>query len=520
MHIYSQEESISDLIKSQMALATVIDIDINDVNDKITKGLLSDIRSKACDECDEDDPRLVEKLSPTESFFNNNGDIAWLPAILASTVWNKNDDVFTPKEMAKGATTPVLKPVNWMHNADVKKNEIIGVINSSILIDDEYNLVSPESVVTDDHKLHIAVGMILWAQMFPTYTKTIQEGLKEKKMFVSMECWVPTFGYALQAPNSNQIILLDRDASTAGLTKYLRWVKGPGKVTINGLEYRIGRWIKNPTFAGVGYVYRPANPESVPLLDSLQLPAASSFKAAASTDFEESGVLLLDSDSKGENMKDDKVMCACNVASIQAELDAAKAALEAAKSEVAKAAADAAEAKMKFEASMKDMEDKAKSAEAKAAEAEAKVVSAQAESTAVATAKAEIEAKYVAMVKVENGRTRVAKIAQFIEVDDPAKAVAEFGEMTEDQFNVALKYATAGASGKPKATDQTITSLPKSTDQTVTSLTKLTDAVAKASDEGDIVESLATAAASTVDETPASIGERLGKKMLETMKRK
>ena len=532
MQIYSAEKDIADLLQDELVTC---ELKVESSPDDKLVALLHKSAATASEnmleeEDDEEDDKsesLVEELAPSPQYIQNNRDIAWWPAILVTSNWNKNDDVFTPVEMAKGSKTPLLKPVNWMHKIGKGNNEVIGVMNSAVLVDEFYNEVEPESVVNDDHKLHIAVGMVIWTKLFPSYSADIQKGLKDGKMFVSMECWVSNFGYALRPPNSDQIILLDRDEKTAGLTKYLKWVKGPGVVKINGLEYRIGRWIKNPLFAAVGCVYKPANDESVPLLDNLISTDKSLFKMVASTDFEESGVLLIDSDNKGDNimkddMKEDKAVCSC--ATVKAELEAAKAALASAKAEAESAKAEAVAAKAALETAQAEQAataGKMKEWEAKASAVESQVAILTSEVEKAQAAKIEVENKYNEIHKREVGRTRVAQIRDYVAIEDENKSIAEFGEMSEAEFNVAIKYATAAAGGVKKMTDQTVSNKPKMTDQTVSNCKKLTDHVAKASenkDESAIAETVVTAAAST--ETLAQLGERLGRQLAENYTKK
>lgn len=195
-------------------------------------------------------------------------DLLQVNAILVSTNWNRNDDVFSPDEVWKAKSTPVYKPANVDHEGKEtsKKNQIIGVIAECRPVDDDYNYIS--SIEKDDdeaEKFHLMVTILLWHKYFPTVIDKIKKKIDDNTEYVSMECIFPDFGYALRRVDEpdGDIHLLPRNEITAGLTQYLRAAKGPGIVNLNGVEYRIGRWLRNYIFSGVGFVEKPGNPESI-----------------------------------------------------------------------------------------------------------------------------------------------------------------------------------------------------------------------------------------------------------------
>ncbi len=438
---------------------------------------------------------LVAALRPSAI----NEDSFWLPSILVTTNWNSNDDVFTPEETWSARNTPVNKPVNWMHNAGgERENEIIGVINSSRVVDTSYNIVEG---VDGLQKFHIAVGMVIWQKYFPDYAEKIVAGVSDDSLHVSMECLFDDFAYAIQEVGSNDISLLERTEKTAGLTRFLRAYKGAGRFkTETGREYKIGRWLKKITFSGVGCVYRPANKESIILSDIVRAETNPNF-AAASTDFFEivtAGVL--DNDQKGEIMADNKTqandsmdekmktMCE-QVEAMKKEMAETKATLATITAEKEALASEKAKVEAMWQ---KEKAELVAAKEAEAKEAEAKITEA---STALATANAKLED----IEKTAKASERVAKLKAVNAVEDEAAALAEVKDMDEKAFASVLAFATASMK---KSTSVTETGMPKATEQTKTGLTKSTEAAekvlesAKADETDRVVDAtLATAAA-------------------------
>jgi len=188
-------------------------------------------------------------------------DMALFYAVLVTATWNRNDDVFTPAECWAARNSPVWKPANRDHQKSEsdKENKILGVIRESYPVNSKYEIVDSE-----DKLEHLVCGISLWERYWPTATADIKECVDDGTQYVSMECMFFGFGYALQlADGSGPIKLLERNKDTSKLTRFLRAFKGKGIVTIEGKEYRIGRWLKNVSFTGVGFVTKPANPESI-----------------------------------------------------------------------------------------------------------------------------------------------------------------------------------------------------------------------------------------------------------------
>lgn len=217
-----------------------------------------------------------DQLAKADNYYQDNhdklidasaltSDLALCHGILVTTNWNKNDDVFTPEQVWPARKSPLYKPANMDHQGseDDPKNQIIGVIADSTPVDNNYSPIvdSPDLPLPDYY--HLLVEIYLWERYWGKAVKKIKDGIAGGNMFISMECFFADFGYAIRLPNSNDVSLLLRTPDTAWLTKFLRVYKGPGVVKINGKEYQVGRWLRNLTFSGVGFVTKPGNPESI-----------------------------------------------------------------------------------------------------------------------------------------------------------------------------------------------------------------------------------------------------------------
>lgn len=458
MIIYSREKQIANLIERNKCNAAV---DIVDA--KIVQGKL--------DTNSENINSLIDKL---QAGIVNSLDVFWQPAIMVSTSWNKNDDVFTPEETFNARFTPFLEAVNWNHQGDESNNEVIGVINNVQTVDDEFNVISE---IKD--RFHIAVGMLVWKNRFPTYVDNIANASEANKMFVSMECYFSDFGYAVKEikASDNNIILIPRNENTAWLSEKLKAYGGEGTFTLKDKTYRIGRWLKSIKFTGVGYVYSPANPESI-IIKSVANEQYSNIDENNITNFHENteiGVLNNNDEAKGTNMSkenDNKEVktetSACDmqneeiqklkdmVGSLQAEVEASKTSCST------------------LEASIK--------------EKDAKIVEITNSLTEATNKLDEINRNAVA-------QERLTKIKAFITIEDESKKLDELKKMSNEAFDIALNYASqAAASIKKVETKQEDTKT-------------LTEAVASATIE-DNTE--ITKAGTTQNENPlASLQESL-----------
>ena len=262
-------------------------------------------------ELSEDAQEQITKLGVSKAENKDQIDLYYLQSILVSTGWNKNDDVFDPRELWEARNTPEDKPFNFMHD----EKDIIGHITANEVVD--FN----GSVIADDSELPSAFNILTSAVVYTEWSDREQRERMQKivaeiedgKWFVSMECLFPDFDYAL-ANDQGDTRVVPRNESSAFLTKYLRSYGGNGKYE----NYRVGRLLRNLSFSGKGLVSKPANPRSI-ILEGNDL-------------FDESKAQILTISSPKENDMSDNLDK--QVDDLRAELAEAKAANEALKDKV------------------------------------------------------------------------------------------------------------------------------------------------------------------------------------------
>ena len=210
-------------------------------------------------------------------------DLYPLTSVLATTGWNRNDDVFHPIETWVARKTPEDKQLNYEHD----DSKIIGHITNNWVIADDGNLVPDDSLADSlPDKFHVITKAVLYKQWA---TPELQERMDdiiaeiaEGKWYVSMECLFQGFDYALQGSDGTTRIVA-RNEKTAFMSKHLRVLGGSGKYG----DYKVGRLMRNIIFSGKGLVLDPANPESVIFGSNSENFSAS--KAIYTTDISTSG---------------------------------------------------------------------------------------------------------------------------------------------------------------------------------------------------------------------------------------
>lgn len=212
-------------------------------------------------------------------------DVMCVHSILVSTNWNLNDEVFTSEEVWKARQTPIGQPANRNHYdpKDPEKYDIVGTIVACWPVDDKYEYVYADHTDLPDF-FHLLCRSYLWESYYPKEVGIIKSGIDDNKMFVSMECKIKDFGYAIRRADSQNVELLPRTEITAWLTASLRRFGGTGKVNINGTEYLVGRWLRGITFTGMGFVEQPANPESINFQDYVSHASRQSWKMLSDSD--------------------------------------------------------------------------------------------------------------------------------------------------------------------------------------------------------------------------------------------
>lgn len=219
----------------------------------------------------DEDQLAVANANPSQE------DLFYLSSILVSTGWNLNDDVFLPEYLWAARKTPEDKQFNYMHN----DRDIIGHITHNEVVDGGGNAYEGDEVPSDFSILTNAVIYKAWSD--PEQQERIEDlisGIQNNMWFVSMECLFYGFDYALK--NDEEQFIMERNESSAFLTKYLRSYGGTGSYE----NYKIGRVLKKLNFSGKGLVDNPANPKSIILNDSLELSHAKEKHSMSDKDFE------------------------------------------------------------------------------------------------------------------------------------------------------------------------------------------------------------------------------------------
>ena len=355
-------------------------------------------------------------------------DLALVVAIMVSTGWNLNDDVFTPDEVWKARTSPLHKPMNDQHQSE----KILGHIVQTRVLDKSGALVVIEDGESPPVEFDIEVAGVLY-RAFPELADRIDEIIAKAKageMFVSMEAWFPDFGYGFIDPATGSIKLIERTEGTAFLTKHLRIYGGSGEYQ----GYKVGRVLKDIIFAAQGFVDIPANPESVIKVAADRVAASRSFVTAELSDLLEGGVEDVDEKQLKE---------------LQAKLEEATASLESKEQEVSELQKAAEE----FKAN--DYDGQIAALTVKVDELTASVTEASESMEASEAAKAELqkqldevteraeksEAELDEIRKTNAARDRLAQLLKVKKVDDEEATLAELRDMTDETFDVVLKYA-------------------------------------------------------------------------------
>ena len=254
MNIYESEKHIERLIENNKATCDskiILDSSVN--VDKM-------LSEASVNPCTESCKAAIEKTTD---------DVMPFSSLLVTDLWNRNDDVFTTREIVQSYSTAKYKPINWMHRgSEDRDNETIGVmINSDLLtgtIADLHPLTEDvgEELLQDQTtgNIHIKQDGLIWSAYFPSYAASIQRGIENKDLYVSMECFFDDFGYALRKDeNSEETLFLERNPSNSYMSDKLQAYGGSGKIRYNGREYQIGRWLREIVFSGQGIVDDPAN---------------------------------------------------------------------------------------------------------------------------------------------------------------------------------------------------------------------------------------------------------------------
>jgi hypothetical protein len=190
----------------------------------------------------------------------NDSDLYYVQSILVTSNWNKNDDIFDKNEVWAAKNTPEDKPTNLNHDEKI----IVGHITSNWPITDDGVLIDENTPIENlPDKFHILTGSVVYkafsSQDLVDRTNQLITEIESGEKYVSMECFFQGFDYGLLNKSTGEYKILDRNATTAFLTKHLKAYGGLGEHD----NYKIGRVLRNITFSGKGFVDKPANPDSI-----------------------------------------------------------------------------------------------------------------------------------------------------------------------------------------------------------------------------------------------------------------
>jgi len=126
------------------AAAGLSDI-INSEKNRSVSAYCPILLDKNIDEQVIEETRIKSKSSLEQSIALNENqfDLHYIYSILATTGWNRNDDVFDKYEMWSARSTAEDKPFNKSHDP----NSIIGHITGNVVVDDNYELVNESAEI-------------------------------------------------------------------------------------------------------------------------------------------------------------------------------------------------------------------------------------------------------------------------------------------------------------------------------------------------------------------------------------
>ena len=342
-------------------------------------------------------------------------DLYYLKSILVSTGWNKNDDVFDPKELWAAKSTPEDKPFNFMHD----EKDIIGHITGNKVVDYNGEEIDIETDEVPDTFNILTTSVIYteWSDIDQrSRMQKIVSEIEDGKWFVSMECLFPDFDYALTASDGSTKVV-SRDEASAFLTKHLRSYGGSGEYE----NYRVGRLLRNLSFSGKGLVSKPANPRSV-ILEGNDF-------------FDESKAELLTISSIRENTMSDNNEK--QVLDLQKELAEAKTENESLRDKVV--AEKQAEFQTKVEALEAEISEKTEANETLAStleEKEAQITEYSEKVEALKKDKEEKEEELAVMKKKEAVMKRKAKLEDLgFDSEEAVATVEQFESVDEETFD-------------------------------------------------------------------------------------
>lgn len=239
-------------------------------------------------------------------------DLFFVSAIICSGgVMNLNTDFFPVDELWRAKSTAINKPTNIEHDP----NFICGHMIDSWALTEDMKSIIPDSTPESNlpNKIHIGVGGVIYRKLESYYQGEISEiivGIEAGEVSVSVEAHFEDFDYVLVNKETGEIKVIERNEQTAFLTSLLYFYGGDGVYISeknNEKEYyTIGRYLKNITLTGKGFVKNPANIDSI-ILDTGFKPIESD-----NSKIKSKSILTLttvaDTIKVGENKRKEKIM--------------------------------------------------------------------------------------------------------------------------------------------------------------------------------------------------------------------
>lgn len=428
-------------------------------------------------------------------------DLFHVYSILVSTVWNRNDDIFTNEAVWAARNTPKFKPTNLEHD----EKQMVGGIIDSWPVDLEFNLIA-EDIETEDlpEEYHILVSSVIYRQwqdqeLQERAEKLISE-IEDGEKYVSMECIFRGFDYGIIDPNGENHVIA-RNENTAFLTQHLRSYGGQGIYQ----GHKIGRVLRNITFSGKGFVARPANPDSI-IFDPNHDFSFAGAKSCKSVFFENNGVtsniekqLNLNNNIKEKEMSNELNELKEVLASVQAENKQlseklAEANVSSYENKITELESTVAE----FEANLNDLKSRlAESTEAN--EALASEMTAKAEELEV------LKAEMDKMEEEKKAKERKAKMVKAgFSTEDAEASYETFAGMTDEQFDVMIQ-TVASMQPKVEAAEEVVEAEEVETTEEVEAATEetteeVTEEATEATEEEEVEETEASEIAEEVTE--------------------
>jgi hypothetical protein len=389
---------------------------------------------------------------------HGDSDLYPTKSILATSNWNKNDDVFSVAEMWRAKDTPSHKPTNIEHD----EKQLVGHIVDCWAVDLDGKVISSNTPLADlpntFHLVNSAVIYLNWQdEVLQERTDTLIQQIEAGEKFVSMEALFSDFDYAIEKPDG-KLHIVARDEDTAWMTQHLRSYGGTGQYE----DYKIGRLLKNITFCGKGYVNKPANPDSI-IFASDEVYRIIDFSNASTEnplnqEKESNGVNIIveeQSFSKETDIMSENILKEQN-AELKSEVDTLKTSLAEANDKLAKAGTEKYEQQItELQSEAEASQEKIEASTEKLTEANEQIETLTQEIKELKEANAELDE---AMAKIEAEKVQADRTSTLVDggvAKDIAEAKVElFKALDDEQFDAVAQEILAANKPTEEKTEE------------------------------------------------------------------